>query len=346
LRGNAVVKTVTKRKKVILSIIGIFIILNLIPFLIPIHFPYDPATGCSFMVKGWHVELEKCKEQKETVKVPGYILGRPVTTVGTLCFYDNDKLISISFPKQTKKIDDCAFAECVNLESVEAENVVSIGEEAFCSDEVLKTIAFGNKLRTIKRSAFYECGNITSIELNDQLESIGSYAFGRTGIAQLPDIGQNVRIGSEIFYYSKWEKEQKDDFIVINNSLQVYKGQEQTVVIPDGITAIEGAFDASVDNNEYPIKLKTVYIPTSVTSIDRCSFYDQEDVTVYIPASVTEIGIQTVKSENGSEYDSIFEDPSSATIVTTAGSAAEKFAKEHNITCKIVDSWTVPDASY
>ena len=125
LRGNAVVKTVTKRKKVILSIIGIFIILNLIPFVIPIHFPYNSATGCSFVVKGWHVELEECKKQKKTVNVPGYILGRPVTTVGTLCFYDNDKLISISFPKQTKKIDDCAFAECVNLESVEAENVVS-----------------------------------------------------------------------------------------------------------------------------------------------------------------------------------------------------------------------------
>ena len=86
-----------------------------------------------------------------------------------------------------------------------------------------------------------------------------------------------------------------------------------------------------------------VYIPTSVTTIDRCSFSKQGDVTVYIPASVTEIGIQTVKSEVKPEYDSIFEDPSSATIVTTAGSAAEKYAKDHNITCKIVDSWTVPE---
>ena len=134
--------------------------------------------------------------------------------------------------------------------------------------------------------------------------------------------------------------------VLVNNSLQAYKGKEQTVIIPDGITAIAGAFDANTDNKEYPIKVKTVYIPTSVTSIDKCSFYDQGDVTVYIPASVTEIGIQTVKSEDGSAYDSIFEDPSSATIVTTAGSTAEKFAKDHNITCKIVDSWTVPDASY
>ena len=339
-------KTVTKRKKVILSIIGIFIILNLIPFLIPIHFPYDPATGCSFVVKGWHVELEECKKQKETVKVPGYILGRPVTTVGELCFCENDKLISISFPKQTKKIDDCAFAKCVNLENVKARNIVSIGEEAFGLDESLKTLALGNKIKSIEKSAFYGCGNITSIELNDQLESIGSYAFAETGITQLPDINKNVRIGSDIFSYSKWEDDQKDDFIVINKSLQAYKGKEQTVVIPDGITAIAGAFDASVEDNEYPIKVKTVYIPTSVTSIDRCSFGDQGNVTVYIPASVTEIGIQTVKSEVKPEYDSIFEDSSSATIVTTAGSTAEKFAREHNITCKIVDSWTVPEASY
>ena len=131
--------------------------------------------------------------------------------------------------------------------------------------------------------------------------------------------------------------------VLVNNSLQAYKGKEQTVIIPDGITAIAGAFDASVETKDYPIKVKAVYIPTSVTTIDRCSFSEQGDVTVYIPASVTEIGIQAVKSEEKPEYDSIFEDPSSATIVTTAGSAAEKYAKDHNITCKIVDSWTVPE---
>ena len=202
---------------------------------------------------------------------------------------------------------------------------------------MLKTIVLGNRLRSIEKGAFYECKNITSIELNDQLESIGSYAFENAGITQLPDIGKNVRIGSRIFSSSKWEEEQKDDFIVLNKSLQAYKGKEQTVVIPDGITAISGAFDAGTENEKYPIKLKAVYIPTSVTAIERGSFYDQGDVTVYIPSSVTEIGTEIVKNEDGSEYDGIFEDPSSATIVTTAGSAAEKYAREHNITCKIVD---------
>ena len=70
-----------------------------------------------------------------------------------------------------------------------------------------------------------------------------------------------------------------------------------------------------------------VYIPTSVTTIDRCSFSKQGDVTVYIPASVTEIGIQTVKSKDKPEYDSILEDPSSATIVITARSAAVESEK-------------------
>ena len=146
LRGNAVVKTVTKRKKVILSIIGIFIILNLVPFLIPIHFPYNSATGCSFVVKGWHVELEKCKKQKEIVTVPGYILGRPVTVIGKLCFYDNDKLISISIPKQTRKIDNYVFALCTNLETFEAKNVTSIGAQVFYMDSALKTISCGGGL--------------------------------------------------------------------------------------------------------------------------------------------------------------------------------------------------------
>ena len=223
--------------------------------------------------------------------------------------------------------------------------MVNIGEEAFCSDEVLRTIVLGKKIRTIGRSAFYECGNITSIVINDHLELIGSHAFWKTGIAQLPDIGKNVRIGSGVFSCSKWEKDQKDDFIVINKSLQAYKGKEQNVVIPDGIKVISGAFDARFEDEENPIKIKTVYIPTSVTVIDRCSFYGQGDVMVYIPASVTEIGIESVENEEPPIDDDLFEYPSSATIVTTAGSAAEKYAKDHNITCKIVDSWTVPDAS-
>ena len=327
-------------------IIGIFITLNLIPFVIPIHFPYNSATGCSFVVKGWHVELERCKEQKETVKVPGYILGRPVTTVGKFCFSENNKLISIRLPKQVKRIDNYAFAKCTNLEDVESENVVHIGQEAFYADVMLKKITWGDELRTIGQCAFYECENITSIEFSDKLEAIGSHAFGETGITQIPDIGKNVGIGSDIFAYSKWEEDQKDDFIVINKSLQAYKGKKLNVAIPDGITVISGAFDASVENKEYPIKLKAVYIPTSVTTIEGCSFFDQGKVTVYIPASVTEIGIRSVECDDQPVDDSIFEDPSSATIVTTAGSAAEKYAKDHNITCKIVDSWTVPDASY
>ena len=44
-------------------------------------------------------------------------------------------------------------------------------------------------------------------------------------------------------------------------------------------------------------------------------------------ASVTEIGIQTVKSKDKPEYDSILEDPSSATIVITARSAAVESEK-------------------
>jgi hypothetical protein len=332
--------------KIPVIIIGIFIILNLIPFLIPIHFPYNSATGCSFMVKGWHVELEECKKQKETVKVPGYILGRPVTAIGELCFCENDKLISIILPKQTKKIDNYAFGECVNLENFKAENIISIGEEAFYMDSALKTISWGNHLRTIGRNAFARCIDISSIGFNDRLESIGSYAFAETAITQLPDIGKSVRIGSGIFTYSKWEKIQDGDFVVINKSLQAYKGKKQTVVIPDGITAIAGAFNASVEDKEYPIKITEIYIPSSVSAIYRCSFCDQGKVTVYIPASVTEIGIEIAGSTEEPLDDNIFEDPSSATIVTTAGSAAEKYARDHNITCKIVDSWTVPDASY
>ena len=67
-------------------------------------------------------------------------------------------------------------------------------------------------------------------------------------------------------------------------------GQAETAIIEDGITAIgEGAF-ATAYGDSFPMELRSVIIPESVTSIGRNAFFRCSITDVTIPDSVTSIG--------------------------------------------------------
>lgn len=70
------------------------------------------------------------------------------------------------------------------------------------------------------------------------------------------------------------------DFEIINGVLIKYKGKEENVVIPDGVTEIDhGAF-----NKCY---MSSVRIPEGVTTIRRMAFYDCRMKGIIFPQSLT-----------------------------------------------------------
>ncbi|MDR2394295.1 MAG: leucine-rich repeat domain-containing protein [Treponema sp.] len=74
-----------------------------------------------------------------------------------------------------------------------------------------------------------------------------------------------------------------DPFIIEGDLLVKYAGSEDTLVIPEGITAIkEGAFDG--------VKLRSILIPEGVRVIGEYAFAHTKLTTVHIPATVTSIG--------------------------------------------------------
>lgn len=107
------------------------------------------------------------------------------------------------------------------------------------------------------------------------------------------------------------------------------------MVIPETVKKIKGAF-AKSDDYSYPIKVSKVFVPDSVTAISGCSFWNQNEVEVYIPETVVSLGMSTETA--GSVYsESIFNwETGNGTIVTTAGSPAEAYAKEEKIPCRII----------
>lgn len=55
--------------------------------------------------------------------------------------------------------------------------------------------------------------------------------------------------------------------VMVGTTLKDYKGKEKTVVIPDGVAALEGPFIAWAENG-----VKEIFIPASVKKIARFTF--------------------------------------------------------------------------
>lgn len=113
-----------------------------------------------------------------------------------------------------KKIDDNAFWNCPNLQSITLGNqltsigvaafadtglrkidipdsVASIGQSAFAGCDNLKDVKIGNQLSYIAENAFSGC-SLTSITIGNQVKKIGQYAFVSNKKLTEVDIPENV----------------------------------------------------------------------------------------------------------------------------------------------------------
>ena len=90
---------------------------------------------------------------------------------------------------------------------------------------------------------------------------------------------------NELITATKNRRNGEMNFMIEKGVLKSYKGDDKTVVIPDGVTSIgNGAFRGCSS-------LKSITIPNSVTSIGDGAFKDCTSLTsITIPNSVTFIG--------------------------------------------------------
>ena len=158
----------------------------------------------------------------------------------------------------------------------------------------LKKLIISDGITNISDFAFSQCKTLTEVTLPESITSIGTCGFGFC--SALIDI-----------------------------------------VLPDSLTIIgQGAFDNCS-------ALKTITIPNGVTSIGENAFNGCTALTsITIPESVTKIGANTFRSctalteitvpDSVTEIDaSAFEDCDNVTIKCSAGSYAQSYARENNI---------------
>ena len=202
-----------------------------------------------------------------------------------------------------------------------------IGYGAF-SESAVKNVSFPEGLKTIENMAFYECEKLAGFELPDSLESIGDLAFGEfTMLTFFGDekphfesvhIGPNVRhIGVDAFFALETEAFDVDEaneqfaseggFITSKARdmiLQVPRGMQNPVVIPEGITTLQdGLFADCEDNTEF-------IVPDSV-------FRFGEEVFPFTYGEQNEEG----------RYEILYE----ARLHCSEGSAAQEYAELYSI---------------
>lgn len=155
---------------------------------------------------GTGIKLLNYKGNATEVVIPNTLGGKPITTIVSNCFKDNDNIISVNFHHNVvdfgfKSINNCNALKSIIISSdLEIDIVYLFGGEAnipntltniyFCEGSVNANSSFFNNLTTrkfelwtnndlkiLKEDAFYRCNAITKLHLNEGLTKIETTAI-------------------------------------------------------------------------------------------------------------------------------------------------------------------------
>ena len=191
-----------------------------------------------------------------------------ITDIGDGAFWECKSITWVTIPNGVTRIGVGAFDSCSSLTSAELpDSVTWIGREAFFNCENLLSITIPNGVTRIEEYAFYDCSKLSSVSIPDGLCYIGYHAF----------------------YGTPWWSEQlgglQNGFLYMGRVLVAYKGSEEEIQIPDGVTSL---YDNAFQNNW---RLKHVSLPDSLLTIGSRAFYgctSLEDIRV--GNAIAEIG--------------------------------------------------------
>ncbi len=267
----------------------------------------------------------------------------------------------INIPDGIEKIGQNVFEECKQLKTVTfPKNLKSVGADAFKECESLTEAILPDTVVRIDDRAFYNCKNLNSFKIPEVVPELGCAILYGT-----PFFNEDaLYIGKNLFnvnYELKGKFTIKDGTKVIAG--EAFSGCNiSDVIFPDSVEIIGyGAFSGCRELTNVNIGkgvkkigayafdssyIKSVTIPDGVESIGARAFYTCNYLdSVEIPASVSEIGEAAFgyysyyyKPSEDVNQDGYISDKAKDVfeILGKEGTAAEKYAKDNNITFKVV----------
>lgn len=208
----------------------------------------DNTTYCSVDGILYSKDMSTLIAVPTAYKETTIILPETVTTIGEWAFAHNQFVKNVILPKSLKEIKEYAFQECLELETINLENVEIIGKYAFneCANlkeitvncDTIEEVTFKGcqslekvlipNVKTIKEEAFASCYALKQIDFPECLESIEDSAFATAGlaVATLPKTIKSFGFGifhgvKEIVVYDSicdTEKEGKDCLDIVHGN--------------------------------------------------------------------------------------------------------------------------------
>lgn len=234
-----------------------------------------------------------------------------LTEIKDYTFCNDRKLLNIRFSDSIKKIGECAFMWCENIETISLPySLIEIGKNAFSNESFLgeqytsklKNIHFNKNLKIIGEKAFANCCALENICLVSNIEIIEAYAFTNCYKIRNFEYKRIGKISKGALSRSKSEfinddtnNNYPEDFCPLN----LYISDSISEIEPGAITGcnIIGINNSNfiIDNNSLYSKnykeliycwenAETIEIHEGVRDLDDSIFYHKPS-TIYLPNS-------------------------------------------------------------
>lgn len=211
------------------------------------------------------------------------VIGKGITGICDMAFYDCYDLVSVSIPNTVKYIGS-AFTNCSKLKSITLpDSLLTLGNFAFASCSSLKKIIIPKKIKVIPAAAFQYCENLSSVVIPNGVKTIEQGAFQGTAIKTLKipksvtTLGQDCFEGIKITHVSIPKN-------IKNMDVGIFYGCERLryATYNTSCTLKAGLF-------AYCPKLRAVKLGNNVKSIDGAFYDSAKNFNIFIPKSVTYI---------------------------------------------------------
>lgn len=218
-----------------------------------------------------------CRSLK-TVTIP-----ESVEYLGQETFSDCDSLETVSLPDKLKdtNCEEGVFSNS-GLKTIDIPKAFKRIPKSFFEYSKLESVNFNDNLESIGIFAFYMCINLSEISLPKTLKKIGTWAFGNSGLSSVKLPEGLDSIGSNAFCRTKLIK------MVIPNSVN-YMGSSafeycknlKEIYLPNG------TFELPINLLAGCTMLENVIIPSTVQKIRKEAFLDCPSlVEIHLPSDL------------------------------------------------------------
>ena len=221
-------------------------------------------------------------DDKES-NLTNFELPENLNYIDDYAFYNNDKLTNINLPYNTT-FGEGVFAK-TNISKISGNKYYFWEKDCLIlKNERQVELVYANPnvsdfdipedVTSISAFAFMDYDKLTSVKLNN-VSTIGRMAFANSTLETITNTNKVKNANLSAFLGTKWldnktKGEEKQDFLTLGKVLLAYLGNEENVVVKEGIERI------GQDAFFYSKNVKTVELPTTIKSIGVNAFIYNE----------------------------------------------------------------------